>query len=132
MFVDRRNYSDRREYLIDKVRKRRRFTKKVAVAYKGGRCMICGYHDCIDALEFHHLGLNAKDFGISKSGYTRCITKVLKEADKCVLLCSNCHREVHAGMLQLPRVTLVEKLGEFRKTFGEIHGNPEQSLLNEK
>ena len=118
MFVDKRKYSDRREYLIDKVRKRRKLTKKIAVAYKGSRCFICGYQECVDALEFHHLGNKEKDFGISKSGYTRRITNVLKEADKCVLLCSNCHREVHAGLLQLPRVTLVEKLGEFRESYG--------------
>lgn len=35
--------------------------------------------------------------------------------DKCLMLCANCHREVHAG-LQLPRETVVEKVGEFRET----------------
>lgn len=116
MFIDKRQYKDRREYLIDKVRKRRKRTKELAVAYKGGRCYLCGYKDCIDALEFHHLRSYDKGFGIGKSGYTRKLTTVLREADKCVLLCSNCHREIHAGMWQLPGETLVEKLGEFRES----------------
>ena len=119
--VDKRKYASRREYLIDKVRKRRRYTKETAVAYKGGRCFICGYKECIDALEFHHLESYKKDFGVAKSGYTRRLTKVLKEVDKCVLVCSNCHREIHAGLLQLPRATVVEKLGEFRESYGKKH-----------
>ena len=58
-----------------------------------------------------------KDFGISYKGYTRSWEKVKEEADKCILLCANCHREAHAGMLQLPQVTVVEKLGEFREAY---------------
>lgn len=118
LFIDRRKYVDRREYLIEKVRQRRRLTKELAVAYKGGRCFLCGYRDCIDALDFHHLDEHGKDFGISKSGYTRRITKVFKEVDKCVLVCANCHREIHAGKVQLPRATVVGKLGEFRESYG--------------
>ncbi len=116
LFVDKRKYADRKEYLIDKVRKRRKITKELAVAYKGGRCIFCGYNECIDALKFHHLNSRNKDFGIGKSGYTRRLSKVFKEVDKCVIVCANCHREIHAGLLQLPRATVVEKLGEFRES----------------
>ncbi|MFH1798699.1 MAG: hypothetical protein ABH844_05120 [Candidatus Omnitrophota bacterium] len=89
LFVDKREYTDRREYLIDKVRKRRNKTKELSVAYKGGRCCLC-----------------------------RKLTDVFREIGKCVLVCSNCHREIHAGLLQLPRETVVEKLGEFRESYG--------------
>lgn len=47
--------------------------------------------------------------------------------DKCILLCANCHREVHSG-LQLPREIVVEKSGEFREAFAPFSaekGNPE-------
>ena len=89
----------------------------MAVEHKGGRCQVCGYERCIEALEFHHLDPTRKDFGISHKGYTRSWEKVKEEVDKCILLCANCHREFHAGMLQLPQVTVVEKPGEFREPY---------------
>ena len=53
----------------------------MAANYKGGRCQICGYDKCIEALEFHHLDPTRKDFGISHKGYTRRWEKVKGEAD---------------------------------------------------
>jgi 5-methylcytosine-specific restriction endonuclease McrA len=111
---DRRTYRDRRKYLIDAVQKRRIKVRKMAIEYKGGKCSNCGYNTCYEALEFHHLNADGKDFGISDKGYTRSWAKIKKELDKCVLLCSNCHREVHAG-LQLSREIGIEKSGEFRE-----------------
>jgi hypothetical protein len=73
-----------------------------AVTHKGGRCEICGYDRCPEALEFHHLDGGTKEFGVSSRGYTRSWAKVKKEFDKCALLCANCHREVHAGIAAFP------------------------------
>ena len=112
---DNRRYAERREYLIEAVRKRRKKLRQLAVEYKGGKCQLCGYQKCIEAMEFHHRNSSVKDFGISHKGYTRSWTKVKEELDKCTMLCANCHREVHAK-LQLPRETAVEKSGEFRET----------------
>lgn len=72
-----------------------------ALDYKGNKCMICGYNKCRDALVFHHRDPLAKEFGISKSK-TIAWSKVRAELDKCVLLCHNCHSEVHAGLAKLP------------------------------
>jgi hypothetical protein len=69
-------------------------------------------------LEFHHLETSRKDFGISGKGYTRSWSKVSEELDKCMLLCANCHREIHAG-LQLPQETVVGTSGEFREACPE-------------
>jgi hypothetical protein len=68
----------------------------MAKEYKGGCCSVCGYDRCIEALEFHHLDPEKKDFGISNKGYTRSWEKIKKELDQCEILCANCHREVHA------------------------------------
>jgi 5-methylcytosine-specific restriction endonuclease McrA len=115
--AEKRTYQQRREYLIKAVQKRREKVRLMAIEYKGGRCQVCGYDRCAEALEFHHLDPTKKDFGISSKGYARSWEKVRKEVDKCFLLCANCHREVHAGLLQLPWVTVVEKSGEFREPF---------------
>ena len=72
----------------------RRRNKIRLVEYKGGKCEICGYNKCIDALELHHLNPNEKEFGIA--GETRSLEKLKIEADKCILLCANCHRELHS------------------------------------
>ena len=84
--------------------KRRKLIRKQAVEYKGGKCFICKYDKCIKALEFHHLESDKKDFGISAKGYTRSWKKVKEELDKCILVCANCHREMHEGITQLPQV----------------------------
>lgn len=103
-----RRYQDRRESIIKAVAKRRKKVRQMAVAYKGGKCSLCGYTKCLDALEFHHLDPLKKDFAISQYGHSRSWQRVQKELDKCVMLCANCHREIHAGM-QLPRATVVEQ-----------------------
>ncbi len=96
MKKDRRTYAERREYLIRAVQKRRKDIREKAIAYKGGSCEVCGYAKCSEALEFHHITRSRKDFGISAKGYTRGWKKVKDELDKCILVCANCHREIHA------------------------------------
>ena len=97
----KRTYADRREYLIMAVARRRKKLREQAIEYKGGKCMFCGYKRYLGALDFHHLDANDKEFGISKDGITRSWERVKRELDKCVLVCSNCHREIHAGILKL-------------------------------
>jgi hypothetical protein len=118
--AEKRTYKERRQYLLKAVQRRRERVRLMAINYKGGCCQVCGYDRCIEALEFRHLDPTQKDFGISNKGYTRSWDKVKEEADKCILLRANCHREAHAGMLQLPQVTVVEKLGEFREAYPGI------------
>ena len=79
----------------------RRRAKLMLIAEAGGACLICGYDRCVGALHFHHLDPDTKAFGISRRGFTRSIEKMREEAAKCVLLCSNCHAEVEAGIATL-------------------------------
>ena len=96
--IEKRKYRDRRQYLIQAVRKRREKIRVMAVAYKGGKCERCGYDRCTEALDFHHNDPTKKDFGVSSKGYTRSWKRVQEELDKCVMLCANCHRETHAEL----------------------------------
>jgi len=124
MAKDKRKYADRAEYLKKAVDKRRKIIRQKSIEFKGNKCAICGYNKCIKALEFHHLDDKQKDFGISAKGYTRSWDHVKKEIEKCILLCANCHREVHESITQLPRAIEVEKRGEFGES---LTGNPEPS-----
>jgi len=110
---DKRKYADRREELIKAVAKRRRKIKTLAIQYKGGKCQICGYDRHQGALDLHHINQADKKFGIGDKGYTRSWKIVKVELDKCILVCANCHREIEAGIMQLPEVIRVEKRGEF-------------------
>ncbi|AKN44340.1 HNH endonuclease [Salmonella phage NR01] len=65
-------------------------------------CQICGYSKCKAALEFHHLDPAEKEYSVSTFKSSRRNKEVvLAELKKCVLLCSNCHREIHAGITVL-------------------------------
>jgi hypothetical protein len=77
--------------------------KKFAVDYKGGNCSICGYNKCPSAMDFHHVDPKTKEYEISSLIRSKSNDEILlKELDKCILLCSNCHREYHAGYTELP------------------------------
>jgi hypothetical protein len=75
----------------------RQRTKQKAIDYKGGKCGLCGYSKSVWSLTFHHLDPTKKDFNIS-SGNCKSWERIKAEVDKCVLLCANCHGEVHAGL----------------------------------
>lgn len=75
--------------------------KQRAVTLKGGKCIVCGYDKCIEALHFHHRDPLQKEFQISSPNFNKW-DDVVNELEKCDLLCSNCHAELHAGLITLP------------------------------
>lgn len=125
---EKRTYADRRDYLIKAVAKRRKKLKEMAIALKGGRCVFCGYNRYNGALDFHHIDGKTKEFGVSLNGITRSWVRVEKELEKCILVCANCHREVHGGILQLSEVIQNEKWGEFKEV---LKDNLEPSSVND-
>jgi hypothetical protein len=81
--------------------------KREWIDYKGGKCMHCGYHRCLQSLVSHHTDPASKRFSISGGGDSRydlsretagrTRAEILEELNRCVLLCCNCHAELHAG-----------------------------------
>jgi len=84
------------------IRWRKRLKSKL-VAAMGGKCQCCGYDKCQEALEFHHIDPSKKEFSF---GAVRAAPKRLEvisdELEKCILVCSNCHKEIHTGMTRVP------------------------------
>ncbi len=88
------NEIEKRRRNYEGVKNRRQQLKEMGVEYLGGKCIKCGYNKCIAALEFHHRNPSEKEFNISRYQNLSWM-KILTELDKCDLLCSNCHRELH-------------------------------------
>ena len=86
----------------DAVTRRRRKVKRILVEEAGGACAICGYDRCVGALQFHHLDPASKRFELSLMGVARALDDLREEAQKCVVLCANCHAEVEGGLTQVP------------------------------
>lgn len=66
--------------------------------FKKDGCNVCGYRKCISALEFHHIEGN-KEGAISSMLQASGLMKILKEIEKCIVVCANCHREIHSGLV---------------------------------
>lgn len=85
-----------------KIKQRKRISehrvrvKKKAIDYSGGKCLRCGYNNCIDALVFHHVDPSKKETQIA-SGNIKSWDRIKVEIDKTIMLCSVCHIEFHAG-----------------------------------
>jgi DNA invertase Pin-like site-specific DNA recombinase len=92
--ISKEEYKEKRKNdIVNNVINWRKDKKRKLVEYKGGCCEKCGYDKCIDAFDFHHMDPNQKDFGISAKSYS--FERLKKEVDKCILVCKNCHAELH-------------------------------------
>lgn len=80
-----------RSEFIDLIRKQR-----------GGKCERCGYNNYQGALEFHHIDPSKKDFTVGDRDFK--LKDCIEETKKCVLICANCHREIHAGLWDIKEI----------------------------
>ncbi len=65
-------------------------------------CFLCGYNRCSRSLHFHHLDPKTKKrdvSGLLAQNYSLRIIK--EEMAKCILVCANCHGEIHAGIIKI-------------------------------
>ena len=79
--------------MVSRVSATRRKNVGILKEEAGGCCSICGYNKNPAALEFHHPDPTVKEGGVI--GSTASLEKQRAEAQKCVLVCANCHRELH-------------------------------------
>lgn len=81
-------------YRAQQARGLRRKIERVVAA--GGRCSRCGYRRNLAALTWHHLDPADKRFSLDMRAFSnRSSAQIDLEVAKCVLLCANCHAEVH-------------------------------------
>ncbi len=95
----------------------------------GGGCRICGYNRCLSSLHFHHVDPTTKKDIVARLLAAGNWKKTVQEAAKCVLLCSNCHGEVHQGLVRCPRL----RKYRFPKTaLGRPGGRPKKCPVSSK
>ena len=102
----------------ERVKKWRRNAKTKMVEAMGGSCQCCGYNTCTEALAFHHIDPTIKDIQFAAArANPKSWDKIVKELRKCVLVCHNCHSEIHAGIKKLPAnyAKFNEKYADWRK-----------------
>jgi cytochrome c553 len=75
--------------------------RRTLIEEAGGACALCGYDRCIVSLHFHHVDAATKLFPMTMST-GKSLAAYRGEAEKCVLLCSNCHGEVETGLVSSP------------------------------
>ena len=88
-------YNDNRNTLNEKHKQLSKEKRQWFDDYKKTlKCVKCN-EDHISCLEFHHIDSTTKDFGISSAVRYKNKEKLFKEIEKCIVLCSNCHRKLH-------------------------------------
>ena len=81
-------------YVSQKKRGEKR--KLEAIKLKGGKCTICSYNKNYSALAFHHVEPENKTYNLDIRKFSNTnIDSLNAELEKCILLCNNCHAELH-------------------------------------
>ena len=99
----------------ERVKEWRDRSKQRMIDAMGGKCQCCGYDKCNDALAFHHIDPKEKElsFGGLRAS-PRSWNIVVNELKKSILVCHNCHSEIHAGFRTIP-----DDYTKFDETFSD-------------
>ena len=88
----------------EKVKRWRKRVKERIVNAMGGKCQCCGYDKCVASLDLHHLDPTEKEFGLGGiRANPKSWEKIVPELRKCILVCRNCHGEIHYGEREIPK-----------------------------
>ena len=97
----KKHYADNKEMYKQRLAARKKENGDYIKLVRSSGCKICGYNKCDAALDFHHLDGNEKERGIARAKKDFCLETLKKEIAKCIVVCANCHREIHAGVVKL-------------------------------
>lgn len=98
LYVTSKEYRNKNH--LDKCRRVKEGMIKLKEA-AGGKCSVCGYDRSLYALDFHHLDPAKKERQVCHQLISKSFKKAEEESKNCVLLCANCHRELHEGLITL-------------------------------
>jgi cytochrome c553 len=87
--------------ICEAVTRRHQRLKEILVDQAGACCCICGYRRTVINLHFHHVEPSQKSFNMTMAR-GKSLASYQAEAEKCVLVCANCHGEIEAGIIESP------------------------------
>ena len=90
-----------RRCIGEAVTRRKQRVRRTLIEEAGGCCAVCGYDRCIINLHFHHVDPSTKELDMT-ARVGRSLAAFREEAQKCVLVCANCHGEIEAGFIASP------------------------------
>lgn len=93
---------------IDPVTHMRHRRRSWFMAFFNG-CQLCEYSKTIRNLAFHHVDPETKEYQITLDKFTRSLSSLLKEVKKCILVCHNCHGEIHEDMVSKRKIRYMQK-----------------------
>lgn len=93
-------------------------TKYWLLRYCGGKCQKCGYDRYYGNLTFHHI-LDKREEISRMIAATVAIETIIEEVSKCVLLCTICHGEAHAGLIECPPINTEERAENLKLMWSE-------------
>lgn len=97
----KKHYQKNKQKYITKAKNNRRIQEEKYNKYKESlSCEICKENTTC-CLDFHHKNTSEKEFNVSSMKSFISFESLLKEINKCIVVCSNCHRKIHAGIIQL-------------------------------
>lgn len=77
--------------------------KKIAILKVETGCFFCKMNEPV-CLDYHHVDPSTKRRDVASLAKSPCLWKtILKEMAKCICVCSNCHRRIHAKLLKIPK-----------------------------
>ena len=93
---NREYYKKNKKKEKERIKKRRSMLKRWLIKYKKGlNCSNCG-EEHTACIEFHHKDASKKEFSLSEAVSHGCSkNRMIKESQKCIVLCANCHRKHH-------------------------------------
>lgn len=106
----------------DRVKVWRKRCKDRIITAMGGSCCVCKYRKCSSALALHHLDPSKKDISLGAiRANPKSWEKIIQELRKCVLVCHNCHSEIHSGIAIVPKDApkFDESFADYRKLESE-------------
>ncbi len=110
------NRSKERNGGVDPIKAHREKRKNLIISILGGECQLCGYSKLSRNLAFHHL--RDKELHLDSRAFQRSWANVIPEVLKCVLVCHNCHGEIHADIIDQSTIeTMNSKVKDLLKNF---------------